>query len=108
MGAVLLERPKQVWVCPLCGGRDQTDMPGPGEAHTRMHACPALGLTAPMLPEGVRCHARVVEREDYVGGELVQLDTRSRPVMSVIVERDDGCDTTVYAPLATVHVEQLP
>lgn len=61
------------------------------------------GLTAPMVPEGVRCKVEAVEREDWVGRELVQVDGNGRPVMALVTTRDDGNDCTVYAPCAMIE-----
>jgi hypothetical protein len=58
-----------------------------------------------MVPVGTRCKVEAVEREDYINGDLVQVDGDGRPVMSVITTRDDGQDCTVYAPTATARVE---
>ncbi|MGR6922559.1 hypothetical protein ACU635_50610 [[Actinomadura] parvosata] len=66
------------------------------------------GLMVPLTPEGVRCDVRAVEREDYVGRELVQLDGNGRPIMAVITEREDGQDCTVYAPTAVASGEEVP
>jgi hypothetical protein len=55
-----------------------------------------------MVLEGVRARVRAVLREDYVGGEDVQYDGEGRPVMSVVTERDDGQDCTVFAPTVRV------
>lgn len=57
-------------------------------------------MTAPMVPAGTRCKVVAHEREDYVGGELVQTDGAGRPVQKVVTTRDDGEDCTVYAPCA--------
>lgn len=66
-----------------------------------MHPCRDLkGLMVPLVPEGTACKVEVVEREDYVGGELVQTDGDGRPIMSVVVTREDGRDCTVFAPTA--------
>lgn len=88
------------WYCPNCGKRDQTREVRP---HTRFHTCPKLRhLTAPMLPAGTKAKVELREREDYVNGELVQLDPeRGRPVMSVVTTRDTGQDCIVFAPTAT-------
>jgi hypothetical protein len=68
-----------------------------------MHPCPKIaGLMTPLLKEGVRAKIEVVERPDYVGGELVQVDGNGRPIMSVVTTRDDGQDCTVFAPVATI------
>lgn len=99
-GGVLLAAPDRRWECPRCGLVDTT--PGGGPPQTRMHTCRALGgITAPMVPAGTRAEMRAVLREDYLGGERVQTDDRGRPVMAVVVERDDGQDCAVLAPLAT-------
>lgn len=90
------------WYCPNCGLTDQTREVRP---HTRFHTCPKLrGLTAPMLPAGVKAKVVAHERDDYVGTEKVQTDSTGRPVMSVITTRADGQDVTVFAPTATVSV----
>lgn len=69
-----------------------------------LHPCRGLfGLMVPMVRDGTRCKIEAVERGDYVAGELVQLDGRERPVMSVVTTRDEGQDTTVYAPCATFN-----
>jgi hypothetical protein len=69
-----------------------------------MHACRGLaGLTAPMVPAGTRAEHRAVEREDYISGDLVQVDGNGRPAMAVITTRNDGQDCTVYAPTATLR-----
>jgi len=67
-----------------------------------MHECAALkGLLVGLVPEGIRAEARAIDREDFVGDEVVQTDSDGRPVMAVVTTRDDGQDCTVYAPLAT-------
>lgn len=87
------------WECPNC---DLQQITHEAEPHTRFHSCPGLrGLTAPMVPAGTRCKVEAVDREDYVGRELVQTDVDGRPVMSVQTTRDDGTDLAVYAPTAT-------
>jgi hypothetical protein len=87
------------WWCPNCSAEDRTFEARP---HSRFHTCPGLrGLTAPMLPAGIRAKVEVHEREDYVNDEDVQLDPeRGRPVMSVTTTRDDGEDVVVFAPTA--------
>lgn len=97
---MLLEPPVTRWECPNCDLLDVTRQVGP---HTRMHACRGLGgLTAPMVHAGTRANVRAHEREDYIGSEIVQMH-QGRPVMSVTVERDDGQDALVFAPLATTR-----
>lgn len=92
---------EQRWECPNCPATDVTRQAQP---HTRFHACPGLnGLTAPMVPAGTRCKVEAVEREDYINGDLVQVDGQGRPVMSVITTRDDGQDCAVYAPTASAR-----
>lgn len=87
-----------IWTCPRCTTRARSVRPVPAP----MHPCRGLaGLSVPMLPEGVRADVRPVEREDYIGGDLVQTDGEGRPVMAVVTTRDDGQDCTVYAPTAT-------
>lgn len=89
------------WTCPNCAAEDVTHEARP---HTRFHACPGLyGLTAPMVPAGTSCKVEAVLREDYVGTERVQLDSRGLPVMSVVTTRDNGTDAIVFAPTATAQ-----
>jgi len=95
---------EQRWSCPNC---DLTEVTHEAEPHSRFHACRGLrGLTAPMVPDGTRCKVEAVEREDYVGKEMVQTDGEGRPVMSVVTTRDNGQDCTVYAPCATARAER--
>jgi hypothetical protein len=86
------------WYCPQCGAEASVDRIVPN----RFHPCPRLrGLETPMLRKGTAGEIRIVEREDYVGDELVQLDPeRGRPVMAMVTTRDDGQDVRVYAPTA--------
>lgn len=54
-----------------------------------------------MVLEGTDCRVRAVEREDYIGGALVQYDGEGRPVSAVVTERPDGSnDVQVFAPTA--------
>lgn len=94
---VILTPPEQRWVCPNCTEFAITV----GESN-RYHECRGLaGLCAPMVPEGMRCVVRALEREDYVGDELVQYDGNGRPIMAIVTERFDGSnDLVVNAPTA--------
>jgi hypothetical protein len=100
MGAVLLEPPEQHWVCPNCTQTDRTR----GKPN-RFHRCRGLaGLLAPMVPDGADCAVEAVERQDYVGRELVTYDGEGRPVMAVVTRRADGSnDVMVNAPAARVE-----
>ena len=101
--SVPLLQPHQDWTCPNCTHVDRTFE---AEPHTRFHACPGLkGLTAPMVPAGIRAKVEAVERGDYIGSEHVQTDGEGRPVMAVNVTRDDGNDVAVFAPLAVAGRE---
>lgn len=93
--------PAQVWCCQFCTTRVRTH--GQGVA-TPLHPCQAhAGFRLPMVaerPDGGRDgHVRLVDREDYVGGEDVQL-MDGRPIMRAEVVREDGNDAWVYAPTA--------
>lgn len=97
--------PEQRWECPNCTATDVTHEVQP---HTRFHACRGMkGLTAPMVPAGTRCKVEAHEREDWIGGELVQTDGEGRPVMSLVTTRDDGQDCTVFAPAASANADIL-
>jgi hypothetical protein len=94
--------PEHRWACPQCGIEHVSHDARP---HTPLHRCRALaGLSAPMVPAGVRAELRPVLRDDYVGGELVQVDGDGRPVMAVVTVRDDGQDVHILAPTAQVKV----
>lgn len=87
------------WQCPRCAAAARTV-----DDKIPMHQCPGLrGLMVPLVAEGTKVEHRVVEREDYIGDDLVQLDDSGRPVMAVVTQHEDGHeDRTVYAPTATV------
>lgn len=94
-------RVRTLWVCPNCDTKDVTEEARP---HVRLHTCPALfGVTAPMVPAGTKCKVEAVEREDYIGNEKVQTDSRGRPIMAIITTRDDGEDRVVLAPSAHIR-----
>lgn len=97
----VLEAPVRRWYCPNCDVKDVTREAQP---HTRYHSCRGLrGLSAPMIQEGVRGKVEAREREDYVGKEAVQRDGEGRPIMSIVMTRDDGTDCAVLAPTATIE-----
>lgn len=103
MERVIFLNPKRWWECPNC---DLKDVTFEAEIHSRFHSCAGLkGLTAPMVPAGTRAKIYAKEREDYVGNETVQTDAEGRPIMSVMTERDDGEDCTVYAPMVGARWE---
>lgn len=59
------------------------------------------GLMLPLVRAGRREDLRLIEREDWIGRELVQTGPDGRPVMAAETRRDDGTDISVYAPTAT-------
>jgi hypothetical protein len=86
------------WYCPNCAAEAMTY-----DSARPMHNCPTIpGLLAPLVRRGTNAKVEAVEREDYVGGELVQKDVDGRVIMSVVTTRDDGQDCTVYVPTATI------
>lgn len=93
----VLVAPEQRWSCPNCTVTDVTR----GETN-RFHPCAGLaGITAPMVLAGTDVRVFAVERQDYVGREIVQYDGNGRPVMAVVTERADGSnDVMVNAPTA--------
>lgn len=99
----LLAAPERRWECPNCDFTDVTYEAGPV---SRFHNCRGLrGLSAPMVPAGAKAKVVAVEREDYVGREMVQTDAEGRPVMAIVTVRDEGQDCTVLAPCATARSE---
>lgn len=97
-------RAEHRWECPNCVATKVTHEHRP---HTPFHPCSGLaGLLTPFVPAGTRCKIEAVERGDYIGKELVQVDGHGRPVMNVTVTRDTGHDCAIYAPAATARTEQ--
>ena len=101
--AVILEPPPRDWECPRCTVTDRTAH----DVTNRFHFCRGMaGLEVPLVPKNSGARLVAVEREDYVGGELVQTDGNGRPVTMVRVERPDGSnDTVVYAPTALARIQ---
>lgn len=90
--------PRTEWYCPNCTQVEVTYNVVP---HTRFHVCPGLkGMTAPYMPVGTRCKVEAVEREDYIGNELVQCNADGRPIATVVTTRDDGNDVIAFAGCA--------
>lgn len=90
---------EQFWYCPNCDARDRTV-----DASTPFHNCPRLhGFSSPLVREGVKARVDAVEREDYVGKELVQTDVNGRPIMSIVTTRDEGQDVAVFPSTATAE-----
>lgn len=102
MAVPLLAPRVQFWTCPNCDVVARTE----GLTPNRFHHCRGrgvhAGLWAPMVLAGTAAKVEAVEREDYVGGEQVQLH-QGRPVMAVRTTRDDGQDVAVFAPTAVVR-----
>lgn len=91
----------QDWYCPNCDSAARTV-----DTKVPHHPCKkiALGLMVPLVPKGQAAKVEAVERQDFIGTEQVQMDENRRPVMSVVVTRDDGQDCTVFAPVAATNV----
>jgi hypothetical protein len=86
----------RLYSCPNCPKTLATTNP-----KQPYHPCRGLrGLLAPFVPAGIRAKVETVERGDWVGRELVQVDGNGRPVMAIQTTRDDGIDCTVLAPCA--------
>lgn len=97
MNVPLLSR---TWECPSCDSAARTF-----DQKTPMHPCKGLaGLMAPLLPTGERGQHVAVEREDWIGKEMVQYDGNHRPVMAIRTETAESLSTTVFAPTATASV----
>jgi len=91
-------RASQFWECPNCTATHVTHEPRP---HLPFHKCPGLyGLESPYIPAGRPGKIEAIEREDYVGNELVQVDGRGRPIAAVRATQDDHDDVAVFAPVA--------
>jgi len=93
-----------VWVCP--NGCPTVDVTQRADVHQKVHQCSAMsGLMVPLVEMGQNVKVTVVEREDYLGDEVVTTDENGRPIMAVVTTRDDGEDRLVFAPLATGEAE---
>ena len=93
------------WYCPACKREDTTLEQNP---HVRLHPCPKMyGMSTPYVKKGVKAKLIALERQDYVGGEIVQTDDRGRPIMSIVTEREDGQDAIVFAPVAVGSTKEL-
>ena len=91
-------RAERRWECPNCTATHVTHEQLP---HTPFHPCRGLkGLTAPFIPAGTKAKVEARDRDDYVNGEMVQVNGEGRPVMSIVTTRDDGQDCAVLAPAA--------
>lgn len=92
----------QLWCCPNCDSSARTV-----DARIPHHPCAGLaGLMVPLIRKGERAKVEAVEREDFIGSELVQVDGNGRPVMAAVVTRDDGQDCTVFAPTAQGSIRE--
>jgi hypothetical protein len=70
------------------------------------HRCKLMGgLMVGLIPVGQKAKVEAIERQDYVGDDLVDY-TDGKVIMSTVITRDDGQDCTVYAPCATATVEK--
>lgn len=106
-GGIPLLTPETHWKCDA-RGCEQTAVTRQVGDHQRFHTCQGrdgtAGMTVPMTRVGVRCDVRAVERDDYIAGDDVQTNADGRPVMSVVIEREDGQDCAAYAPCATAKL----
>lgn len=91
-----------IWECTGCGRRERTEV---DPAYAPMHACKAMGsMSVPFTREGAKVLLSAVEREDYIGNEVVPYDDNGRPIMAIVTEYADGRkDSTVYAPTASIR-----
>ena len=106
MNIPILTIPESRWECLSCDHKDVTREAG---VHSRFHGCRGMrGLSIAMVPAGTKGKVVAVERQDYIGKELVQMDGENRPIMSVVTERDEGIDCVVYAPTAVAKRKELP
>jgi len=91
------------WYCPNCDSKAYTVA---GSTKSPFHPCGKLGaIMSPLVRVGEKAKVEAVERQDYVGSELVQTDVDGRPVMSVVVTRDEGQDCAVFPGVAKAERE---
>jgi hypothetical protein len=89
------------WSCPNCTTTAVTHQPNAAKYH---HCRGLRGLWVPMVADGTKAKVVALEREDYVGRELVQTDATGRPVMAVHVVTDQTQSAVIYAPTATASI----
>ena len=100
MAIPILGGGKVLWYCPNCDAEACT---GTTSTKIPFHPCSKLGtIMTPLIRVGEKAKVEAREREDYIGDEEVQTDANGRPVMSVVVTRDEGQDCTVFPPSATI------
>lgn len=98
--------PSKRWQCPSC---DEQYVTVEARPHVPMHPCKKMnGLLAPFVEvTGVELNKSKVrlvrvDREDYVGSELVRTDGYGWPAQAVVTERADGSnDCHAFAATAT-------
>lgn len=91
-----------------CANKHCLSVAQTGDSKTPFHRCRYMaGLNIPLVPQGVSAKVEAVERGDYAGKELVQVDANGRPVMSAVVTRDHGQDTAIYAPCAQASIRDF-
>lgn len=90
------------WVCVRdCGSHARTY-----DDKLPHHRCKRMGgLMVALIPVGQKAKVEAIERQDYVGDDIVDY-TDGRVIMSTVVTRDDGQDCTAYAPCATATIEK--
>lgn len=90
------------WVCARdCGSHARTY-----DDKLPHHRCKRMGgLMVALIPAGQKAKVEAIERQDYVGDDIVDY-TDGRVIMSTVVTRDDGQDCTAYAPCATATIEK--
>lgn len=90
------------WVCARdCGSHARTF-----DDKLPHHRCKRMGgLMVALIPAGQKAKVEAIERQDYVGSDIVDY-TDGKVIMSTVVIRDDGQDCTAYAPCATATVER--
>jgi len=59
-----------------------------------------------MVPDGLKCKVEAIEREAYIGEDIVQYDGEGRPIMAVVTTRDEGTDCAVYPACATLDMRK--
>lgn len=110
MRGIVLEAPERHWECPSCGIQYITKEARP---HQPMHPCPGLrGLLAPYVEvygselKKYSVRHKLIEREDYVGKEIVTTDSTGTPFVAVYTERADGSnDCHAFAGMAQAKTD---
>lgn len=91
--------------CPNCGYAERLPEPLP-PGSSRFHNCVKLhNLSAPLVPVKADCKVEAVNRDDYLGDEIVNMGDDGKAYMAIETTHADGhTDRAVNAGLAQARL----